>query len=184
MANKLFESILNESSVEEDLASIERGGFEAFTNEEYEDPYKAREIHKVAQESGMSDLDYINNEERLEKLYDENEAIADLEEFGKNNGTFDLFLDENLNDIHRSLLDQAEELANDPQYENISIGSYIRDYIDEDIWDISSGNYYNLSDFLSDLEKYKDDERTPVCRALYSVFTKVKNELNEVYEKY
>lgn len=177
--DKLFESILNEASAEEDLATIERGGFEAFTDKEYENPYKAREIHKAAQESGMSDLDYINNEERIEELYNENKAIADLEEFGKN-----LFLDKNLNDVHRSLLDQAEELTKDPRYENILVGPYIKGYIDEDIWEISSGNYYSLNEFLNALEKYKNDERTPICKALYSVFTKVKNELNEVYKKY
>lgn len=45
MKNKLFESILNEASVEEDLARIEAGGFEAFRDENYDDPGQARAIH-------------------------------------------------------------------------------------------------------------------------------------------
>lgn len=58
-------------SVEDDLARIETGGFEAFRNEDYIDPGKARAIHQAAQNAGMSDLDYVNNEERLDELFNE-----------------------------------------------------------------------------------------------------------------
>lgn len=77
-------------SVEDDLARIESGGFEAFRNEDYVDPGKARAIHQAAQNAGMSDLDYVNNEERLDELFNEDLFIAELEEDGSNRDSIDL----------------------------------------------------------------------------------------------
>lgn len=70
ITNIIFDKIIHES-VEDDLARIETGGFEAFRNEDYVDPGKARAIHQAAQNAGMSDLDYVNNEERLDELFNE-----------------------------------------------------------------------------------------------------------------
>ena len=55
-------------SVEDDLARIETGGLEAFRDENYVDPVKARAIHQAAQNAGMFELDYVNNEERFDEL--------------------------------------------------------------------------------------------------------------------
>ena len=70
-------------SIEDDLARIEAGGFEAFRDEDYDDPGQAMAVHQAAQNAGMSDLDYVNHEEVWGKLYDEDSImdwIANLEE--------------------------------------------------------------------------------------------------------
>ena len=59
ITNVIFDKIIHES-VEDDLARIEAGGFEAFRDEAYDDPRRAMAIHQAAQNAGMSDLDYVN----------------------------------------------------------------------------------------------------------------------------
>lgn len=182
---KLFETILNEGSVEEDLAAIEAGGFEAFRDEKYDDPGKAADIHAKAQDMGMSDLDYINRDTTLEELEDEDPLIAAIEEDPEHD-CMDLFIDEDLNDIHRPLKDQFEELKKDGEVQDRGwdIMNILRDGLDQDAYDITDGRSMFFSDLMGRLEKYKDDERTPACRALYQVFVKIKQELEELDKEY
>ncbi len=100
--NKVFDRIIRES-IEDDISAIERGGWDAFRDDEYDDPFKAKEIHRFAQEKGMSDLDYVNNEEKYESLYLEDPFIGDLEEYGLERHAIAYYLDDTLNDVHRPL---------------------------------------------------------------------------------
>ena len=166
-------------SIEDDLARIESGGFEAFRDDEYEDHFKAEDIHNAAQDRGMSDLEYVNAKEKYENLYVEDEFIADLETYGLEKDCIDYYIDDDLNDVHRPLQDQMEDLINDEEFiqYDIDIPSKLRDDIDDNIYEISDGEYHTLDEMLLRLEKYKHDKRTPLCSALYNVLSKVKDEL-------
>lgn len=183
---KLFETILNEASVEEDLARIEAGGFEAFRDEDYDDPGQARAVHQAAQNAGMSDLDYVNHEEIWGKLYDENPFIAELEEDGFNRDSVDLFIDEDLNDVHRPLDEQYKELEEDGEVRDRkwNILNILWDGLDTDAYEISDGHYSYMRGLMMELEKYKDDERTPFCAALYKAISAAMKELDELEAKY
>ena len=169
-------------SIEDDLARIEAGGFEAFRDEDYDDPGQARAVHQAAQDAGMSDLDYINNEERLDELFNEDLFIAELEEDGLNRDSIDLFIDDDLNDIHRPIIEQYEELKNDGEVQERgwNILNILRDGLDTDAYEISDGEYSNMLDLINKLEKYKDDKRTPICAALYKAISAAYKELDEL----
>ncbi len=169
-------------SVEDDLARIEAGGFEAFRDEAYDDPGHAMAIHQAAQNAGMSDLDYVNHEEVWGKLYDEDSFIAELEENGFDRDSVDLFIDDDLNDIHRPISEQYEELKNDGEVQDRgwNILNILRDGLDTDAYEISDGEYSDMSALMMRLEKYKDDERTPLCAALYRSISAAYHELEEL----
>ncbi len=169
-------------SIEDDLARIEAGGFEAFRDEDYDDPGQAMAIHQAAQNAGMSDLDYVNNEERLDELFNEDLFIAELEEDGLNRDSIDLFIDDDLNDIHRPISEQYEELKRDGEVQDRgwNILNILRDGLDTDAYEISDGEYPSMLDLVKKLEKYKDDERTPVCAALYKAISAAYKELDEL----
>lgn len=169
-------------SIEDDLARIEAGGFEAFRDEAYDDPGHAMAIHQAAQNAGMSDLDYVNHEEVWGKLYDEDSFIAELEENGFDRDSVDLFIDDDLNDIHRPISEQYEELKNDGEVQDRgwNILNILRDGLDTDAYEISDGEYSDMSALMMRLEKYKDDERTPLCAALYKSISAAYHELEEL----
>ena len=169
-------------SIEDDLARIEAGGFEAFRDEDYDDPGQAMAIHQAAQNAGMSDLDYVNNEERLNELFNEDLFIAELEEDGLNRDSIDLFIDDDLNDIHRPISEQYEELKRDGEVQDRgwNILNILKDGLDTDAYEISDGEYSSMLDLVKKLEKYKDDERTPVCAALYKAISAAYKELDEL----
>ena len=169
-------------SVEDDLARIESGGFEAFRDEDYDDPGQARAIHQAAQNAGMSDLDYVNHEEVWGKLYAEDSFIAELEEDGLNRDSIDLFIDDDLSDIHRPISEQYEELKRDGEVQDRgwNILNILRDGLDTDAYEISDGEYSDMSALMMRLEKYKDDERTPLCAALYRSISAAYHELEEL----
>lgn len=169
-------------SVEDDLARIETGGFEAFRDEDYDDPGQARAVHQAAQNAGMSDLDYVNHEEIWGKLYDEDSFIAELEEDGFDRDSVDLFIDDDLNDIHRPISEQYEELKNDGEVQDRgwNILNILKDGLDTDAYEISDGEYSDMSALMTRLEKYKDDERTPLCAALYRSISAAYHELEEL----
>lgn len=169
-------------SIEDDLARIEAGGFEAFRDEDYDDPGQAMAVHQAAQNAGMSDLDYVNHEEVWGKLYDEDPFIADLEENGFDRDSVDLFIDDDLNDIHRPISEQYEELKNDGEVQDRgwNILNILRDGLDTDAYEISDGEYSDMSALMMRLEKYKDDKRTPICAALYRSISAAYHELEEL----
>ena len=173
-------------SIEDDLARIEAGGFEAFRDEAYDDPGHAMAIHQAAQNAGMSDLDYVNHEEVWGKLYDEDSFIAELEENGFDRDSVDLFIDDDLNDIHRPISEQYEELKNDGEVQDRgwNILNILRDGLDTDAYEISDGEYSDMSALMTRLEKYKDDKRTPLCAALYRSISAAYGELNTLERKY
>ena len=179
VTNIVFDRIIRESSIEDDLYAIENGGWDAFRDDEYDNPYLSKSIHQAAQEAGMSDLDYVNEQEKYEELYEEDEFIADLEEYGLEKDCIDYYLDDDLNDIHRPLKDQLEDLINDDEFiqYGVDIPSKLKVDIEYNIYEISDGKCRSLDDMLSRLEKYKNDKRTPLCSALYNVLSKVKDEL-------
>lgn len=185
-AYNMFSPLFFRESVEDDLARIEAGGFEAFRDEDYDDPGQARAVHQAAQNAGMSDLDYVNHEEVWGKLYDEDPFIADLEENGFDRDSVDLFIDDDLNDIHRPISEQYEELKNDGEVQDRgwNILNILRDGLDTDAYEISDGEYSDMSALMMRLEKYKDDERTPLCAALYRSISAAYEELNTLERKY
>ena len=58
------------NSIEDQLNRIESGGWEAFFDEDLKDPAFAKDLHIKASAKGMSDLDYANEQEALDQLYE------------------------------------------------------------------------------------------------------------------
>lgn len=128
------------------------------------------------------DCETYNNEPEMTDTLEESiedEFIADLETYGLEKDCIDYYIDDDLNDVHRPLQDQMEDLINDEEFiqYGVDIPSKLRDDTDDNIYEISDGECHTLDEMLLRLEKYKHDERTPLCSALYKVLSKVKDEL-------
>ena len=59
------------ASLDDELSAIENGGWDMFDNSDLADPDMADRIHRNAQELGMSDLDNVNFEARLDDIEDD-----------------------------------------------------------------------------------------------------------------
>ena len=86
-----------------------------------------------------------------------------------------------MNDIHRPISEQYEELKRDDEVQDRGwdILNILKDGLDTDAYEISDGESSTL-DLVKKLEKYKDDERTPVCAALYKAISAAYKELTEL----
>lgn len=67
----------------DDIADIEKGGFDEFRDDEYEDAERARYVRDAARAVGMSELDYI----KMEDLFEQDPDLEDIE-----SGRFSEFL--------------------------------------------------------------------------------------------
>ena len=87
-----------------------------------------------------------------------------------------------MNDIHRPIAEQYEELKRDGEVQDRgwNILNILKDGLDTDAYEISDGEYSSTLDLVKKLEKYKDDERTPVCAALYKAISAAYKELTEL----
>lgn len=80
---KLQENIWDDMYYEEpdyssEITSFENGGYEDFEiPDEYVSPDKAADVRAAAKERGMSDLDYVNQQEYFDELYETNPKLAD-----------------------------------------------------------------------------------------------------------
>lgn len=80
---KLQENIWDDMYYEEpdyssEITSFENGGYEDFEiPDEYASPDKAADVHAAAKERGMADLDYVNQQEYFDELYETNPKLAD-----------------------------------------------------------------------------------------------------------
>ena len=182
---------IKENSIEDDLKNIESGGWDAFYDEQYDDPGKAARVHNAAENYGMSDLDYVNKMDILDQLYDEDDWIYDIE---TENDDFD-----NLSDKYSA----AETYANyEKDWENgetslfgpwgptnIKDEKELLENVIEVFWEngiseeLPYGGPHSLQSALDKLSKYANDERTPASQSLYIELTKMANEFNSVAEK-
>lgn len=166
MSSKIIEDRF--ASVEDEITSLEAGGFEAFRDEDAVDPYKARSVHNEAQWNNMSDVAYLKNEDRLNALYDEDERIGDIE--STTSFTFD-------QELLKGIITDAENMYDTVQYyEEKNAGA---NYTEEDaIYDLKDGfesyfsdatGFLTVEEALEVLSKYEHDDRTPVCQKILQV---------------
>jgi hypothetical protein len=181
---------IRENSIEDDLNKIENGGWDEFFDEEYDDPYKAKEIHAQAKNSGMSDLDYVNKMDILDQLYEEDDWIYDIEtENDDFNHFYDKFSPSEVYENYKTDWENGETSLFGPwgpmkiENEEELLKNTIQTFWENGIADcLPYGGPQSLQEALNKLSKYANDKRTPACKSLYIFLTKIANEFNGIAE--
>lgn len=174
----------------DEISEIENGGYdEYFETEGLKNPYLAAEIHKAAQKAGLSDLDYVNQQEFFDEIIDSDPQdgphIVDIEEReGYSEFIYDDEGNPNLEDarpIYNNLVSGAEK------------GFYGRNCKDnpiEALEDVIEGCDTMVSDAmlgrntlkgaLNLLAKYKDNPNCPKCKKHFDALSNYAEQINKI----
>ena len=174
----------------DEISEIENGGYdEDFETEDFKNPYLAAGIRKAAQEAGLSDLDYINQQEFFDEVIDSDPEdgpyIVDIEE---REGYSEFVLD---NDGNPNLENAR------PIYDNLVSGTekgfYGRNCKDnpiEALEDVIEGYDMMVSDAmlgrstlkgaLNLLAKYKDNPNCPKCKKYFDALSNYAVQINKI----
>ncbi len=201
-----LEESVNKKAIKEDvwddIADIERGGFDEFRDDEYENADRARYVHDAANAAGMSDLDYVN----MEDLFDQDPDLEDVE-----NGSFSEFL---VDDEGNPGLEDAKVIF-DNLYSGNYKGMYDGDYAgdaeaclidviegyNQSAWeaqvplkgvrmfatDRMRGFYNDVTEYearLQYLAQYKDNPKCVRCKQYFNALATYARQINEIAEEY
>lgn len=174
----------------DEISEIENGGYdEDFETEEFKNPHLAAEIHQAAQRAGLSDLDYVNQQEFFDKIIDSDPKdgpyIVDIEE---SDGYSEFICDDNGNPN----LEDAR-----PIYDNLVsgrekglYGSDCKDDPARALEDVIEGYDMMVSDAmlgsstlkgaLNLLVKYKDNPNCPKTRTYFNALANYAEQINTI----
>ncbi len=138
----------------DDIADIERGGFDEFRDDEYINPYVAKDIHDRAKAKGMSDLEFVNHEEWLDNLFNTDSDAADIED----NGRLDLLYVETPESLRQFY---NEEIASGKSGRCLD---YMEDSLNDMFWDATG---YNVKEFFKIVKPYIGNPEAKNINALY-----------------
>lgn len=201
--NKLKESTKHlKEDVWDDIADIERGGFDEFRDDEYENADRARYVHDAANAAGMSDLDYVN----MEDLFDNDPDLEDVE-----SGSFSEFL---VDDEGNPGLEDAKVIF-DNLYSGNYKGMYDGDYAgdaeaclidviegyNQSAWEAQvplkgvrmfatnrmRGFYNDVTEYearLQYLAQYKDNPKCVRCKQYFNALATYARQINEIADEY
>ena len=186
----------------DDIADIERGGFDEFRDDEYENSERARHVRDAANAAGMSELDYVNMEDLFEKDPDLEDVV---------NGSFSEFL---IDDEGNPGLEDARTIF-DNLYNGTYKGMYDGDYqgdaeaclidviegYNQSAWeaqvplkgvrmfatDRMRGFFNEVTEYearLQYLAQYKDDPRCPRCKQYFDALATYARQINEIADEY
>ena len=179
----------DEPDYSDELSVIENGGYDEFRDEEYDDPQMAAAIHQAAQEEGLSDLDYVNQQEFFDDIIDndpENGPI--IVEIEERDGYSEFILDDdgnpNLEDarpIYDSLVSGESKGmygcdCKDNPYK--ALDDVIEGY-DMMVDDAQIGRH-TLRGALNLLAKYKDNPKCPKCKKYFDALVKYAEQINDI----
>lgn len=176
------------TSLDDELSAIENGGWDMFDNSDLADPDMADRIHRNAQELGMSDLDYVNFEERLDDI--EDDFVYEVARNGNANYAETPF---------RGYKDTFDEMKMELDTEGEVIGRYghiittVDDLANEvlglqldaicDEWGIDIpftsdiNNCFTVEEAMNRLAPYANDDY-PACRGLFETLMNISKEYN------
>ena len=184
------------NSIEDQLNRIENGGWEAFFDEDLKDPAFAKDLHIKASAKGMSDLDYANEQEALDQLYELDSDAWWLEDQDLSEFIVDENGNPNVNDareIFDNLVSGAwtgaynTDLKDDPEgalidtiegYEtclsdaNIPLGGFA---------DGCGGGIKHALDFLN---QFKDNPICKHCKIYFNAISDYARQLNAIAQEF
>lgn len=141
--------------IEDELRDIENGGYEMFAgDDEYKDPYLAKDIHNAASSKGMTDLEYVNHEEWLDNLFDTDSDAANIED----NGRLDLLYVETPESLRQYY---NEEIASGKSGRCLD---YMVDGLNDMFWDATG---YGVKKFFQIVKPYIGNPEAKNINALY-----------------
>ncbi len=141
--------------IEDELRDIENGGYEMFAgDDEYKDPYLAKDIHNAASSKGMTDLEYVNHEEWLDNLFDTDSDAANIED----NGRLDLLYVETPESLRQYY---NEEIASGKSGRCLD---YMVDGLNDMFWDATG---YGVKKFFQIVKPYIGNPKAKNINALY-----------------
>lgn len=174
----------------DEISEIENGGYdEYFETEGLKNPYLAAEIHKAAQKAGLSDLEYVNQQEFFDEIINldpkDGPYIVDIEE---SDGYSEFICDDNGNPN----LEDAR-----PIYDNIVsgrekglYGSDCKDDPARALEDVIEGYDMMVSDAipgrstlsgaLKMLYKFKDNPNCPKTKAYFNALVNYAEQINTI----
>lgn len=173
----------------DEISEIENGGFEDMYPEDYKNPQVADYVRKGAAEKGMSELDYVNQEEFFDEIINldpkDGPYIVDIEE---SDGYSEFICDDDGNPN----LEDAR-----PIYDNLVSGTekgfYGRNCKDnpvEALEDVIEGYDMMVSDAmlgrstlkgaLNLLAKYKDNPNCPKARTYFNALSNYAEQINSI----
>ena len=176
------------ASLDDELSAIENGGWDMFDNSDLADPDMADRIHRNAQELGMSDLDYVNFEERLDDI--EDDFVYEVARNGNANyaetpfrgykDTFDemkmeLDTEGEVMGRYGHIITTVDDLANEV------LGLQLDAICDE--WGIDIpfasdiNNCFTVEEAMNRLAPYANDNY-PACRGLFETLMNISKEYN------
>lgn len=175
------------ASLDDELSTIEKGGWDMFDNSDLADPDMADRIHRNAQELGMSDLDYVNLEERLDDI--EDDFVYEVARNGNVNyaetpfrGYKDIF------DDMKMELDAEGEVTGNQGHKIKSIEDLVNEVLEIEIYSIYEewgidliGNAYFsytlIEKALKRLAPYANDNY-PNCKSFFETLMNISKEYN------
>ena len=179
----------DEPDYSDELSAIENGGYDEFRDEEYDDPQMAAAIHQAAQEEGLSDLDYVNQQEFFDDIIDSDPEdgpyIVDIEE---SDGYSEFICDDNGNPN----LEDARPIYDDlvSGKEKGMYGSNCKDDPWKALNDVIEGydtmvsdamlGRNTLSGALKMLYKFKDNPHCPKTKAYFNALTNYAEQVNNI----
>lgn len=141
--------------IEDELRDIENGGYEMFAgDDEYMNPYMAKDIHDAASSKGMTDLEYVNHEEWLDNLFDTDSDAANIED----NGRLDLLYVETPETLRQYY---NEEIASGKSGRCLD---YMVDGLNDMFWDATG---YDVKKFFQIVKPYVGNPEAKNINALY-----------------
>lgn len=179
----------DEPDYSDELSAIENGGYDEFRDEEYDDPQMAAAIHQAAQEEGLSDLDYVNQQEFFDDIIDSDPEdgpyIVDIEE---SDGYSEFICDDNGNPN----LEDARPIYDDlvSGKEKGMYGSNCKDDPWKALNDVIEGYDMMVSDAmlgrntlsgaLKMLFKFKDNPNCPKTKAYFNALANYAEQINNI----
>lgn len=175
------------ASFDDELSSIENGGWDMFDNSDLADPDMADRIHRNASYEGMSDLDYMNREELLDNI--EDGLAYEVERNGNINyaetpfrGYKDIF------DDMKMELDAEGEVTGNQGHKIKSIEDLVNEVLEIEIYSIYEewginliGNAYFsytlMEKALKRLAPYANDNY-PSCKSFFETLMNISKEYN------
>ena len=176
-------------NIEDAIRNIENGGYDYLYDDKslsYKNPERARYVKDQAEELGISELEYVNREDALDKLYDQNRNIYDIEV----NDLSEFLVDEEGNPATEDAKKVYELIMSDPDPR----GSYGRkiegpedalidvlEGYDNMVWEAT--DYPTMKEALKELKPFTSN---PICehtRIYYDAMISYANQFNDLCDE-
>ena len=176
-------------NIEDAIRNIEDGGYDYLYDDKslsYKNPERARYVKDMAAYHGMTELEYVNKEEDLDKLYNKDRNIYDIEV----SDLSEFLVDEEGNPATEDAKRVYESIMEDPDPRG-AYGTKINgpkdalyavlDGYDECVWEATG--YSTVKEALEQLKPFTSN---PICehtRIYYDAITNYMTQFNELCDE-